>query len=117
MGKNEDRLDTVIGKNARIKGDLITDGGVRLDGQVEGNIEAQSIIITGKDSLIKGDVHCKDAILAGRIEGHVFATDAIEMQTGASVLGDIHSKHLVIQKDCFFEGKCQMAGPGADSTT
>lgn len=108
MSRNNDRLETIISKTVRIKGDIATDSGLRLDGQIEGKVEVGSILITGKDSLIKGDVHCKEAIIAGRIEGNVFATDAIEMQTGASIFGDIHCKQLIIQKDCFFEGKCQM---------
>ena len=116
MGKNEDRLDTVIGKNARIKGDINTEGGLRLDGQVEGNIDVQSVLITGKESFVKGEIRCKEAILAGRIEGNIFASGAIEMQTGAALFGDIHCKHLLIQKDCFFEGKCQMAGQEGEST-
>ena len=116
MGKNEDRLDTVIGRNSRIKGDINTEGGLRLDGQVEGNIDVQSVLITGKESLVKGEIRCKEAILAGRIEGNIFASGAIEMQTGAALFGDIHCKHLLIQKDCFFEGKCQMAGQEGEST-
>ncbi|MDH5186500.1 MAG: polymer-forming cytoskeletal protein [candidate division WOR-3 bacterium] len=115
MGKNEDRLDTVVGKNARINGEIATESGLRLDGQVDGNVDVQSILITGKDSLVKGNIRCKEAILAGRLEGNIYA-DTIEMQTGASTFGDIHCKHLVIQKDCFFEGKCQMSEQKGDST-
>lgn len=109
MSKNDERLDTIIGKNVRIKGDIITETGLRFDGQIEGNIEVGSILITGKESFIKGDIRCKDAIVAGRIEGNLYVANALEMQSGAAIFGDIQCKRLIIQKDCFFEGKCQMA--------
>jgi cytoskeletal protein CcmA (bactofilin family) len=108
MSRNEERLDTIIGKMVRIKGDITTDSGLRLDGQIEGNVDVGSILITGKGSLIKGDIRCKEAIIGGRIEGNISASNAVEMQTGASIFGDVHCKSLIIQKDCFFEGKCQM---------
>jgi cytoskeletal protein CcmA (bactofilin family) len=108
MSRNEERLDTIIGKTVRIKGDIITDTGLRLDGQIEGNVDIGSILITGKDSFIKGDIRCKEAIIAGRIEGNIFVANVIEMQTGATIFGDINCKRIIIQKDCFFEGKCQM---------
>lgn len=108
MSRNEERLDTIIGKAARIKGDIVTDTGLRLDGQIEGNVEVGSILITGKDSFIKGDIRCKDAIVAGRVEGNLYVSNSLEMQSGAAIFGDIQCKQLVIQKDCFFEGKCQM---------
>lgn len=108
MSRNEERLDTIIGKTVIIKGDIITDSGFRLDGQIEGNVDAGAIIITGKDSLIRGNIRCKEAIIAGRIEGNIFVSEVIEMQTGATIFGDINCKRIIIQKDCFFEGKCQM---------
>jgi len=108
MSRDEEKLDTIIGKTVRIKGDIKTDSGLRLDGQIEGNVEVGSILITGKDSFIKGDIRCKDAIVAGRIEGNISVANVLEMQSGATIFGDIQCKSLVIQKDCFFEGKCQM---------
>ena len=117
MSKNKERLDTIIGKAVRIKGDIITDTGLRLDGQIEGNVEVGSILITGKDSLIKGDIRCKDAIVAGRIEGNIYISNGLEMQSGATIFGDIQCKRLIIQKDCFFEGKCQMVERKEDLVT
>jgi len=109
MSKNEERLDTIIGKTVKIKGDVMTDTGLRLDGQVDGNVDVGAVLITGKDSLIKGNIRCKEAIIAGHIEGSIIVSDVIEMQTGATIKGDINCKRIIIQKDCFFEGKCQMS--------
>ncbi|MEO0078327.1 MAG: polymer-forming cytoskeletal protein [candidate division WOR-3 bacterium] len=110
MGKtgSEGRLDTVVGPDTSVKGDFRVKGSLRLDGNVEGKMEVSDTLLTGPRALLKGDVHCRDAVLAGRVEGNIFASDAVELQTGAQVFGDITCRALVIQRDCFFEGRCSM---------
>ncbi len=110
MSKNRDvgKLDTVIGPETSVKGDFRVAGGVRLDGQVEGRMDITETLVTGPRSLLKGEVHCRDAVIAGRIEGNVFAAETVELQTGAQVFGNISGKGLVIQRDCMFHGNCSM---------
>jgi cytoskeletal protein CcmA (bactofilin family) len=110
MAKNrtEGKLDTVIGPETSVKGDFRVAGGVRLDGQVEGRMDITETLVTGPRSLLKGEVHCRDAVIAGRIEGNVFAAETVELQTGAQVFGNISGKGLVIQRDCMFQGNCSM---------
>jgi len=106
--RTEGRLDTVIGPETSVKGDFRVAGGVRLDGQVEGRMDITETMVTGPRSLLKGELHCRDAVIAGRIEGNVFAAETVELQTGAQVFGDISCKGLVIQKDCVYHGNCSM---------
>jgi cytoskeletal protein CcmA (bactofilin family) len=111
--KNLDRLDTFIGRSTNLKGDITTQGSIRIDGQLEGNVYASEAIITGPESFIKGNLDCKDAIISGRVEGNVSALENVELQSGANILGDITCGNLVIGKNCFFEGKCHMSGKEA----
>jgi cytoskeletal protein CcmA (bactofilin family) len=106
--RNEGRLDTVVGPETSVTGDFRVTGSVRLDGQVEGRMDVTETLVTGPRSLLKGEVHCRDAVIAGKIEGDIFATEGVELQTGAQVFGDITSKGLVIQPDCVFQGNCSM---------
>lgn len=107
--RNEGRLDTVIGPETSVKGDLRVTGGVRLDGRVEGQMDISETIVTGPKSFLKGNLHCRAAVIAGRVEGDVFATEGVELQCGAQVFGNISTKGLVIQPDCVFQGFCTMA--------
>lgn len=106
--KAEGKLDTVIGRNTRIIGEIKTEGSLRLDGRGEGNLSASDTLITGQGSFVKGDIRCKNGVLGGRIEGNIFAGGVVEMQSGSSLLGDISCKGLIIQPNVFFEGRCQM---------
>lgn len=108
--KNIDRLDTFIGRSTNLKGTLSTASSIRIDGQLEGDVNTSETLITGPESLIKGNVSCKDAVIAGRIEGNIIATENVELQSGANITGDITCGNLVIGKNCFFEGKCHMSG-------
>uniref|UniRef100_A0A7C4GC48 Polymer-forming cytoskeletal family protein n=1 Tax=candidate division WOR-3 bacterium TaxID=2052148 RepID=A0A7C4GC48_UNCW3 len=111
MGKapSEGKLDSVIGPDTSVKGDVTVSGSLRLDGSVEGRMDVSDTLLTGPRALLKGDVHCRDAVIAGRIEGNIVAADAVELQTGAQVFGDITCRSLVVQRDCFFEGRCSMS--------
>jgi cytoskeletal protein CcmA (bactofilin family) len=115
MAKHESdgRLDTVIGPQTSVKGDFNVTGGVRLDGQVEGRLDVSETVVTGPKSLLKGELHCRAAVIAGRIEGDIYAEGVVELQTGAQVYGNIRSQGLVIQPDCVFEGNCAMAAAEA----
>lgn len=108
--RTEGKLDTVVGPGTQVKGDFRVSGCLRLDGMIEGKVEVAETLLTGAKSIIKGDVRCRDAVIAGRIEGDVTATESVELQTGAQVFGDIRCRGVVIQRDCFFQGNCTMSG-------
>ena len=112
MSKNhsEGNLDTAIGPDTYITGDVRVDGSLRLDGKVDGKVDVKESLLAGPKSFLKGEMHARDAVIAGRIEGDVFASETVELQAGAKVYGNIHCKGLIIQRDSFFEGNCSMSG-------
>ncbi len=107
--ESEGKLDTVIGADTKVNGDFRVTGSVRLDGQVEGKMEVDETFLAGQKSLLKGELRCRDAVIAGRIEGHITAAETVELQAGAEVFGDIRCKGIIIQRGCFFEGNCSMS--------
>jgi len=111
--RNDGRLDTVIGPETNVRGDFRVTGGVRLDGQVEGRMDISETIVTGPKSLLKGELHCRSAVVAGRVEGDIFADEGVELQRGAQVYGNVCCKGLVIQPDCMFQGSCTMVTASA----
>ncbi|MGB9741964.1 MAG: bactofilin family protein [candidate division WOR-3 bacterium] len=106
--RNGGKLDTVIGSETTVKGDLRVNGGLRLDGKLEGRLDIGDAFLAGPRSLLKGEVQCRSAVIAGRVEGDVRAYETVELQTGAQVFGNISCRELVIQPGCAFEGNCTM---------
>lgn len=107
--KVESKLDTVIGSETDVKGDVSVRGGMRIDGRIEGNVSVMDCLYTGKGARIQGEVHCKEGVFAGKIEGNVFAGGTIELHDGASVIGDIKCRNLVLDRDAFLDGRVKMS--------
>jgi len=108
MSNKEGKLDTLIGKDTVITGNIKAKGSLRIDGELEGNITVSDTFTAGATARIKGDVRCRDAFVGGRIEGNIYSQGKVEMHSGAHLAGDVTCKGLVIQDNVFFEGRCSM---------
>ena len=117
MAKNhsEGKLDTVIGPDTTVTGDFRVTGSLRLDGQIDGKVDVGDTFLSGPDSRLKGELQCKNAVIAGRIEGNITAKEMVELQSGAKVYGNIDCRGLMIQQGCFFEGNCTMSRSGEET--
>jgi len=112
------RIDTLVGPDTVVTGDMRSAGGLRLDGQVEGKVEAGEEFVAGPRSFLRGNLDCRSAVIAGRVEGNINCLETVELQSGAHVKGDIRCAGLVIQRGSFFEGNCIMRrdeAPGKES--
>ena len=108
MAKSESKLDTIIGKESKVKGTLTIKGSVRIDGEQEGNVTISDSLYCGKNSKIKGNIKCKNAVIGGKVEGNIDASETVEIESGAYVKGDILCKELIIHPQVFFEGHSKM---------
>lgn len=87
-------MDTLVGIRTKIEGDMHFTGGLHVDGEVHGNIEAQtdepSLLIVGKNAKITGDVKVHRAVVNGHIVGKLYVYDHLELGERAFVQGDVH---------------------------
>ena len=106
---------SIIGPGMRIKGDLVTEGTVRVDGTIEGTIRAGKAVVVGKEGEVIGDVVTQDAVIGGRVRGTVTAESRLELQATAQIEGQISARaqHLVLEEGCRFNGQVQMVGDEA----
>lgn len=99
-------IHTLIGVGAFIKGDLRLDGFIRLDGDVDGNIETSGRIIIGDRARIRGNIHALSAAVNGIVEGDITAPEGVTLFSSASVRGDIITKKISVEEDVFIQGHC-----------
>jgi cytoskeletal protein CcmA (bactofilin family) len=106
---------SIIGPGMRIKGDLVTEGTVRVEGTIEGTIRAGKAVVVGKEGEVIGDVITQDAVIGGRVRGTVTAESRLELQATAQIEGQISARaqHLVLEEGCRFNGQVQMVGDEA----
>jgi|SRR3990172_6577078 len=105
--KNTEKLESLIGSNSKVKGEIETKGTLRVDGTIEGNVSADWVIM-GEKSYIKGDVSARGIIIGGMVDGNLRAKEIVEIKQKGQVYGDIHTSKLTIAEGAIFDGKSSM---------
>jgi len=101
-------FQATLGKGARIEGRLAFDGSVRIDGQVEGEVNAQETVFVGESAVLDAQVHGNTVILLGQVNGDVTARKRVELRSPAKLVGNLSTPALVIHEGATFEGHCVM---------
>ncbi|MBN2586519.1 MAG: polymer-forming cytoskeletal protein [Candidatus Fermentibacteraceae bacterium] len=111
MSKNESaaKMDSILGSGSFCKGSVKVDGGLRVDGTVDGEVVVSGTLTVGREGVITGDVTVNQAVVGGKIQGTVRAEQQLELHSGSRVEGDIFTRSLVIEDGVFFEGSCKMS--------
>ncbi|MBR4180425.1 MAG: polymer-forming cytoskeletal protein [Treponema sp.] len=99
-------INTILGKGSSITGDLRINGFVRLDGDIDGNLETDGNVIIGDNARIRGDVKAKSVIISGIVIGNIIAQEGIKILSEAAVLGDVISRKVQIDDKATFNGRC-----------
>ncbi len=107
--KPQNRIDSLIGAGTTIEGDLNFSGGLRIDGQVNGNVVATpgkpGTLVLSEQARVNGEVNVTHLVVNGVINGTVSAGEYLELQSKAKVTGDVHYKTLEIQLGAIVEGR------------
>ena len=105
--KETDKLESVLGSNSNFKGELKVEGTLRVEGTVEGQLEADHVILT-ESAVVKGAIKAKKVIIGGKIDGSVRAQELVEIKSKGKVLGDIFAPKLAIIEGGAVNGKIEM---------
>jgi len=113
MFKNKKSIDygvikSVIGPDAQLKGEIITKGAVRIDGEFEGRISAAGDIFVGEGSKVVGNLVGGRIIVSGEVNGNILASNGLEVTKTGRVYGDISGDKLVIDEGAIYKGKVNM---------
>jgi len=88
------KVDTIIGQQSRIEGDIHFSGGLHIDGRIKGGVIAEadstSVLTVSEHGSIEGDVRVPTVILNGRVTGDVRSAERIELAAKARVDGDVY---------------------------
>ena len=101
-------INSILGVGSVFDGNLKVEGGLRVDGRIEGEVEVTGTLTVGHEGAIKGHVSVAHGIIGGSVSGTIKADKQLELQNGSKVEGDIFTRSLVIEEGVFFEGRCSM---------
>ncbi len=119
--KKQPPIKSLIAHGSRIEGHFIFTEGLRVDGEVVGDIRANedqpSILVISETASVKGQIHADHVIINGTVHGPVFASELLELQPKARISGDVHYKALEMHQGAVIAGQLQPMAPGEEKPT
>lgn len=103
----------LIGEGTTIEGKVKSQGSVRVDGRIVGELIAHETVVVGAAGEIEGNVAAKNITVGGKVKGSLAAQEKLFFQTQAVVRGDINAAKLVVDEGAVFDGKCSMTSDRA----
>lgn len=107
IGKDE---VTIISAGVLIEGKLSSNGNIRIDGTINGDVFAEGNITVGENGEINGQLNAEVVNVGGRVNGSINAKEKLTLETKSNLKGDLITKILVIEAGAMFEGRSNMSG-------
>jgi cytoskeletal protein CcmA (bactofilin family) len=108
---NETETPTInlISNGTDITGDVRSNGDIRIDGTLTGNLSTKGKVVIGTTGRIKGEVVCKNSEVSGVIEGKISVGQLLNLKASSKIIGDIATAKLAIEPGARFTGNCNMS--------
>ncbi|MDR2257778.1 MAG: polymer-forming cytoskeletal protein [Treponema sp.] len=104
--KHEDfSINTIIGPNASVSGDIETGGFTRIDGSIRGNVTARGRVVIGEKARMKSNVSGTSVTVGGVVYGNVIASEQLIILSTALILGDIITRRIQADEGCLIHGR------------
>jgi cytoskeletal protein CcmA (bactofilin family) len=114
FGKGSQKLETIVGNGTRIAGEVCVEGTIRIDGIVDGNVQADWVVV-GETGKVHGNTRARGMVVAGSVEGNIEATETVELMGKSSTSGEIRTPKLSISEGAVFDGRSLMKGEAESS--
>lgn len=99
----------LISNGTDITGDVKSNGDIRIDGSLTGNLNTKGKVVIGPTGKISGEVNCKNSEVSGVIEGKIIVGQLLNLKASSKILGDIVTAKLAIEPGAKFTGTCKMS--------
>jgi len=114
------RIDSLVGAGTKVVGDVSFDGGLRVDGEIKGNVtsnstDQHSMLVVSKHARIEGEVSVSHLVINGTVIGPLFSSELLELQAHARVTGDVQYNNIEINLGAVVQGR--LVHQGAISKT
>ena len=107
--KPQNRIDTLIGSETRIEGNIQFSGGLRMDGKINGNIIAapgkSSTLVLSEHAQVNGEINVTHLVINGAVNGPVRASEYLELLGKAKIEGDVQYRTMEIHLGASISGR------------
>ena len=98
-------VPSIISADVVVRGNINSIGEVQLDGELEGDVKAATLIV-GEKAVVRGEIACEKVTVRGRVEGGIRAKQ-VALAATSHILGDILHSSLSVESGAHFEGNCR----------
>lgn len=106
--ENFDKFDTIIGVSTTFEGNIQSEGTLRVDGKVKGDIKATGNVFIGEKAVVTGNLSANNIHTSGVVEGNIEAKGTLRILSTSKINGDIKVVSLITDEGGIFNGKCTM---------
>ena len=107
--KKTTKIDTLVGENTEVTGNLKFTGGLHVEGTVKGNISADadtnSVLSLSEQGTIEGEIHVPYNIIDGTVLGNIYSSEHIELESKSRITGDVYYNLLEISSGAQISGR------------
>ena len=99
----------LISNGTDITGDIKSNGDLRIDGSLIGNLNTKGKVVIGLTGKVRGEIICKNSEISGLIEGKITVSQLLILKATSKIIGDIATSKLSIEPGAVFSGNCKMS--------
>lgn len=100
-------INSILGNGSAVQGNVKINGFARIDGDIDGNLEASGNVIIGEHARIRGNVSAKSVtIIGGIVLGDISAPDFVKLLSSSVVIGDVKTKKIQADENVILQGCC-----------
>lgn len=99
---------SILSSGVRIEGKFYSEGNVRVDGKIMGDVIVNGNLTLGESSKVTGTIKARNITMSGSLHGNVNATEKVILESKSVLKGDLVAKILVIEEGAKFDGQSKM---------
>ncbi len=99
-----------IAQGTKIVGDITSEGGFRIDGEIEGTIKTPGKVVVGKSGVINGTLEGANADFEGKFSGKLLLSGTLTLKSSALIEGEVVVGKLAVEPGASFNASCSMKG-------
>ena len=109
MQRDDSVIHSLLGAGTRYEGKLFFDGRARIDGEFDGEVFSEGLLVVGEAASVRGAIRVHTLIVVGgKVDADIHATELVELHAPAEVRGDIRTQAIFMVKGVLFDGSCSM---------
>ncbi len=98
----------LIGVGTTIEGKVRSQGSIRVDGKVIGEVTASENMAVGSTGEIEGNISGRNITVGGKVRGNIYSAERLVLEPKSVIKGDVRAAKLVIDEGAVFDGNCRM---------